>query len=321
MKIGKLIKQKIFRQKSKTDYVARYLVLGFFIILIAVLNPLVINEITLHPIERGLLGDVYDARLPARKEGAGPAPIVTAGSALVVDRASGRFIYHKNVDEVRPIASITKLLTALVFLDQEFVWQDEYAITRQDQIEDGSRVYFRQGEKLTLNDIFKSMLIASANNSALALVHSTGKTEEEFADLMNMRARALGMNNLKVSETTGLSPKNVATAADVAKLFDHAIAQQNIYESLIVPELNIRSLSGFEHKIVNTDKLLTDEDSVIQAGKTGFLPAAGYCFVGLARGTEGQELIIVVLGSESVSSRLAETEELAEWALDNYLWN
>ena len=317
----KMLEKKV---SQGIKFFSRYLVVGISVVVIAllsILNPFVINEGPSQLGQPTLLSDAYAEVLPTRIKRAVPPPEISAESALVVDRESGRYIYHKRIDEPRPLASITKLMTMLVLLDRAVDWSTVYEITEADRVTaEGSQAGLRLREKVMLDDLFKAALVVSANDAVLALVHSQGWAEEEFSAFMNLKAKALGLPATFFVEPTGLDSDNRAPATAVAKILDLALAQEKIASVLSLPDYEFVSESGFKHSLINTNRLVGVSESLITAGKTGFLPKSGYNFVGQARGPAGQELIVVILGSNSINSRLAEAEALVQWVVENYVW-
>ena len=244
---------------------------------------------------------------------------ITAQSALIIDKKTGVILWQKNPEEVRSIASITKLMTALVFLDHNPGWQTEVIIQTSDYRE-GGRIRVYQGERLYVKDLFNASLVASANNATMSLVRSTGLSEEEFVKAMNQKALDLGMTQSNYIEPTGLDPQNVSTAFDINKLAQAAFSHSEIVQATIQSEYQFEVLNTSRTEILkNTDKLLESYLNV-QAGKTGYLDEAGYCLASQIRGPEGQEVRIVVLGSESEASRFQETKALAQWVFGNFRW-
>ena len=244
---------------------------------------------------------------------------VTAPSALIVDKKSGAVLWQKNPEEKRPLASITKLMTALVFLEHQPTAETEITIQPSDN-RGGGRVYVFPGETIKVQDLFNASLVASLNNGIMALVRSTGLKEEEFVAAMNQKARDLGMADTVFIEPTGLDPVNISTASDIIKLMKAAFAQPEIVFATTQAEYSFSVINAARHyTLKNTDKLL-DSYLQIKAGKTGYLDEAGYCLAAEIIGPQGQEILVVVLGSATESDRFQDLKALAQWAFDNYHW-
>lgn len=268
-----------------------------------------------------------EAKIPERNQAGGSLGVkVTAQSFIVVEPESGAILYEKNSRDPRAIASITKLVTALVFLDSNPNWTKE--ITMQDSdYRDGAAPILLLGDKITVKDLFYTMMVASSNEAANALARSTGLTPEEFAYQMNLHAYLLGMKNSSFVEPTGLSADNQASAEDIIKLIEVAFSHSEMrlagatknYKATVINKNQARSMQS-------TDKILkenfgTDDNSYkIEMGKTGFINAAGYCFASEVKDEKNRKLLIAVLGSSSTYDRFIDTKSLAYWVFNNYRW-
>ena len=251
------------------------------------------------------------------------AEIVAAPRAAVLS-PDGRFLFFdKGASEQQPIASITKLMTALVFLETKPTWESGYEITRADMIE-GGRLNFFPGDTVNLRDLFLTSLVASDNGATMALVHATGLSEEEFVARMNEKAKDLRLENTSFADPIGLSVSNVSTAREVAELAQAALARTEISEAVTMPEYRLTTLEGKEVFIESTDHLLFDTapgELEALGGKTGYTDAAGYCFVGRFRSPTGQEFIAAILNSAGKNERFRESKTITRWVLDNYFSN
>lgn len=251
------------------------------------------------------------------------APIdVSAERGAVLDNSDRVFLFSKQADDPQAIASITKLMTALVFLDNNPGWEETYEITREDIIS-GGRLHLFLGEKVKVKELFNTALVASDNGAAMALVHASGLSEEAFIQEMNDRARALGLSQTHFVDPIGLSDHNVSTAREVAWLARTALEQPDIKEAVMKKEYRFTTLNGTEKLAESTDYLLFDSaisPLKVLGGKTGYTDQAGYCFVGLFQTNTGQEFISVVLNSDGRNQRFQESKKLINWALDSYNW-
>lgn len=244
---------------------------------------------------------------------------ITAQSAVIMDERSGLILWQKNPNEVRSLASISKLLAALVFLEHNPGWDAGVAINISDY-QQGGRAYIYNGEIITVRDLFNLSLVASSNSAVSALARSTGLSGADFIMAMNEKAKGLGMENSNFIEPTGLAPENVSTAADIIKLARAAFAKEEIKKATIQKEYSFEVLNNGRKDIVkSTDKLLGSYLKII-AGKTGYLNEAGYCLVSQAHGQKGQSLLVAVLGSATDADRFQDLKALLEWAFDNYAW-
>jgi len=247
---------------------------------------------------------------------------LAADKAYVQSFNNRAVLYSKKADEVQPIASITKLMTALVFLDYNPGWEEVYTITKEDNIE-GGRLNLFLGERVKIKDILATSLIASDNGATLALVNASGLSQDEFVAQMNFKASALGLKQTKFFDPTGLNDANVSTAREVAFFAKEVLSRPEIEKLVKLKEYNFITENGREKKIESTNYLLFDDSennfSVVGA-KTGYTDKAGYCFVGLFAGKDGREIISVVLNSDGRNERFRESKRLVNWVFANYHW-
>jgi len=247
---------------------------------------------------------------------------IKAKRGALFDPADHLFIFQQNADQVQPIASISKLMTALVFLRNNPGWDQIYQITASDNVP-GGLVHLFLGERVKVRDLFYTSLVASDNGATMALVHATGLSEKEFVKQMNQTARQLGLLSTHFLEPTGLSDGNVSTAHDVALLAQAAFSYPEIRQATTMSKYDFQTLGGRDKQIISTDYLLDKSASSsvkVLAGKTGFTDPAGYCFVGLLQGasTSSQPLIVVVLNSDGKNERFLQSKQIFNWALDSY---
>lgn len=247
----------------------------------------------------------------------------TAASAIVVDTKTKTILFSNNSDEVRSLASITKLMTAMVLLDLPINWASTTVISEDDVSGDH---HVKTGEKFSLEDLWHVGLIGSSNTAINALVRSTGMATEKFVDLMNEKAKELRLFSARFSEPTGLSGKNMANALDTAKLLIDALRFEKIYTAVQTGEYYARPLNGNKpRRIWNTNWLLTNwvpnhfkMENI--AGKTGYIDDSGYNFAVSLSDEKKHTIAVVVLGAASNETRFSEARDLAEWVFDNFLW-
>lgn len=228
------------------------------------------------------------------------------------------FLNEKNSAEVQAIASITKLMTALVVLDFEPNWNKVYQIERDDRRE-GGRIYLYLGDKIKVKDLFSLSLIGSANTATAALVNSLNLSEKEFVKLMNDKAKDLGLYNTSFADPVGLSTNNLSNAREVALLAKEALSKSEISEALLTDKIVFSTEQGQSRQVDSTDFLLDEDFSgelEFLGGKTGYIPEAGYCFVAKFRLKDKGEIIVSVLNSENKFSRFEDALNLA-----NFIYN
>jgi D-alanyl-D-alanine carboxypeptidase len=246
----------------------------------------------------------------------------SAKSILIIDDQSKSILYEKNTKEALPLASITKLITALVILDTKPDWNRVIKISKEDQ-RDGGIVYFFSGEEAKLKDVFNVMLVASSNEAALALARNSGITD--FTLAMNKKAAALGMNDSYFFDPSGLDPQNVSSANDLIKLAETAFKAPEIVQAVTASEYQYKILNKQRNnKAVNTDQLL---DSFLNQGeykilgaKTGHLDEAGYCLLLKIKKNSGQSITLALFGAQTINDRWQEAKGLIDWVFRNYQW-
>lgn len=237
---------------------------------------------------------------------------VVAKAWLVMDAETGEILDETNADEVRSIASITKLMTVMIARESGADENAVVALQRSDEV-GGGRLRVPAGTKLTVRNLAASAIVGSANNAANALARSTGLPKEEFVARMNAKAAALGLASTTFADPTGIKPENRSTAREVAVMAKAAFADPWIAEFAARPEYEVATARG-PHPIKNTNKLVGDDSIEVVAGKTGFIYEAGYTLVTRVKKEGKRELIVVVLGDDSQRLTFRDTKVLAERA-------
>lgn len=213
----------------------------------------------------------------------------SASSAILIDAQSGRVLYEQNAHEPRYIASITKLMTALVAMESGHSLDETVTIKREYTGAEGSSMYLREGEELTLEALMYGLLLASGNDAALAVAGFCGGTVEEFVSRMNRKAVLLGMENTRFINPSGLTQEgHVSTAADMAKLAAACMKNEAIAEMVATRTITIGGRTFTNH-----NKLLWRYDGCIGM-KTGYTERSGRTLISCAQ-REGQRLIAVTL--------------------------
>jgi len=265
------------------------------------------------------------AAAPAKIDNRNIGVKLNADKFIAVDVASGRVLLEKNANVAQPLASITKLMTALVILDQKPDWNRSVVMKEIDETM-GAKPHLYRGEEMTFMDLWKAGLISSDNNAIMAMVRYSGLTGNEFVLAMNAKASELGLINSHFDDPTGLSPFNVSTATDVAKILAAALSRTEISETVIQEQYQFTVKNNNKNRnLTNTDILissfLNDEKYGYRliGGKTGTLPEAGYCLaVEVAK--HDQNVIFVILGSTSIEQRFIDAKSLVDWVFSNYNW-
>ncbi len=247
---------------------------------------------------------------------------VTARSAIVIDEMTGRRLWQKNPDLVTPIASITKLMTVLVWKQHQPAdgLDAIHRITPADDTPGGKELDLPYDTEVSADQLLHLALIASYNDAALALAHTTDVSDDEFVQEMNATAQALGLSHMHFTDPTGLGVDNTATAADIAQLAA-AVFSDDSLASITRQSDYSTSVSSGTVTTTTTDLLLFDPSLDIEAGKTGYIDEAGYCFVTRVRVPDTDRAVwIVVLGSTTDEQRFEDVKTIFQWTIDHYQW-
>ncbi len=237
---------------------------------------------------------------------------LNSGAAMVMDQASGETLYGKNITSVVPIASITKLMTAMVVLDAHLDPNEEIAVTDDDvDYLRNSSSRLRVGAVATREDMLHMALMASENRAASALGRAYPGGREAFVAAMNRKAQALGLSGTHYADSTGLSSTNVSTANDLADLVRTAHRYDKIREFTTMSNYTA-TVSGRPMYFHNTNRLVSSPDWDIGLSKTGFINEAGRCLVMQAT-LAGRAVVIVLLDSLGSSMRLADAARIRKW--------
>ncbi|MDD4901310.1 MAG: serine hydrolase [Patescibacteria group bacterium] len=239
---------------------------------------------------------------------------LAAENGVIMDCANNDLFFSKRPDRSWPIASITKLFTAYTFLDYNPGWNSSYEIKPADRRE-GGRVYLFTGEIVTVKDLFYFSLVGSDNTATAALVQSTGLSEEEFIKKINRKIEGLGFKNTRIVDPVGLQDGNISTAREVALFAKIALADEEISKASLTKKYEFYTKQGKKKTIISTDDLLynfPNEEVNILGGKTGYINSSGYCLVGQFKNHQGREIVTVVLGADSDSSRFVLTKKLVD---------
>lgn len=262
---------------------------------------------------------------PQRKPSNSLGVLTTANSALVLDKRTQSILFDKASTDQRSIASITKLMTALVLQDLSLDMQRVITIDQSDYIA-GGKVHFYTGEEFILQDLWLAGLIASDNVAIRSMVRNSGLTFEEFIEAMNTKATELGMTQSKFVEPTGINANNVSSAHDVALLLQEALSNTEISDAVRRPSYTFSPLNKELYRTASNTNILVnsylnEQPYEIHGGKTGFTYEAGYCLAVIVEGPENKDdLVVVVLGADTITDRFQEVKGLIDWTYENYIW-
>jgi serine-type D-Ala-D-Ala endopeptidase (penicillin-binding protein 7) len=258
-----------------------------------------------------LLREAQEPRFRLDDSGA-LVPDVRAEAAIIYDSATGHVLWESNSQNQRSIASITKVMTAVVFMEDSPNLSDEIVVQSSD-VRAASTTYIRAGYRITKGDLLHLTLIASDNAAARALARVSSLGSEAFIARMNSKAAELGLTNTSYADPSGLLSANVSSAYDMAKLITYVSGDERIASVMRTQTYTVTA----GRRVINihsTNQLVMNGDVDVQAGKTGFITKSGYCLATLLRLPQGgPEVAVVVLGAKSNAGRFWETRHLFNW--------
>lgn len=259
---------------------------------------------------------------PIKKDLDSYGVVTSADSTIVIDVASGATLYAEAPDDVRPMGSITKLMSAMVFFDTKPNLDSTVTLIKDDYV-GGGRVYLKFDDAVLLRSVLGASLVGSDNTATHALARLSGLGDAAFIQAMNDKAAVLGMQNSHFVDTSGLSSDNASTARDLSILLRAAKKYSTIAAYMTKNSYDVTQHDGFTVHIPSTDLLLSSPlntgDYIVTAGKTGYIPEAGYCLA-TAVEHDGHEIIIVVLGAEAKDDRFNDAAALATWSFNTFVW-
>jgi D-alanyl-D-alanine endopeptidase (penicillin-binding protein 7) len=241
-------------------------------------------------------------------------PFLKSSGALVLDATTGQTLYAKNADEVTPIASITKLMTAMVVLDARLPLDEPIQITTEDiDLVKNTRSRLPIGSHFRRDDLMRLALMASDNRAASALGRNYPGGLAAFVDAMNAKAKSLGLTATRFVDSSGLAPNNVSSAQDLGYLVAAAARYELIREYSTTEAVNV-TLPDSKRKLsfVNTNRLVRGGDWQIGLSKTGYISESGMCLVMQAM-IANQPIVIVLLDSWGKLTRVADAQRIRKW--------
>ncbi len=240
-------------------------------------------------------------------------PQLSSNIALIFDEQSQRSLYNKNAGVVAPIASITKLMTAMVVLDAMLPLEEQVSVDVADlDTLKGTRSRLRIGMSFTRSEMLKLALMASENRAASALARSYPGGTAAAVAAMNAKAQALGMTNTKFYDPTGLNSDNVSTAQDLVKMVAAARNYSLIHEYTTAGSHSVDGWGGRELRFNNTNPLVRNASWDIGVSKTGFINEAGRCLV-MEATINQRPVIIVLLDSAGKRTRIGDANRIKKW--------
>ncbi len=271
---------------------------------------------------------------PVMKPSASKFAVPTAHSAIIIDTDSQETLFEDDADEQRPIASLTKLMTALIVVESVKDLDEVVTIGEEAVYAEGTRVgcprsgycigeRLKVGERITVRDLLKAALMNSANDAAIALGNHLGTTQAGFATIMNKRAGELGMTGTHFCTSSGLEPDGrehecYSSARDVAKMTIQALKYDVLWQMMRLEETKITSVDGkYQHEIFNTDELLGQMPNLIGT-KTGFTPLAGRTLLAVAHHPESNHRVVAVVLDDQY--RWQSIRSMFDWSFQSFDW-
>ena len=246
---------------------------------------------------------------------------LNAKSAILMEEATGNILYESNPDERLPIASVTKVMTMLLIMEAvdsgKISLDDMVTVSENAMSYGGSTMFLETGEQLTVNDMLKGIAVASANDGCVAMAEHLAGSESAFVDMMNEKAKELGMGNTHFMNTNGLDEDDhYSSARDVAIMSRELMKHETIFN---YTSIWMDTLRGGKFQLANTNKLIRFYDGA-NGLKTGSTSKALCCLSAAAKRNDMQ-LIAVVLGAPTSAERFASAKSLLDYGFANYAVN
>lgn len=247
-----------------------------------------------------------------------------ADSAILLERDTGKLLFDKNAHEKLPPASMTKIMTLLLIMEQlekgSLKLDETVRVSERAASMGGSQIFLEAGEEMTVNDLLKGIAIASGNDASVAMAERVAGSEEEFVSLMNKKVKELKLKDTKFQNTTGLpADDHYSTAYDMAIIAKELLKYESITNYTSVYEDYLRKGQENEFWLVNTNKLVRFYPGV-DGLKTGFTNEAKYCLTATAE-KDGMRVIAVVMGAKTTKERNASVSEMLDYAFNKFQTN
>jgi D-alanyl-D-alanine endopeptidase (penicillin-binding protein 7) len=239
-------------------------------------------------------------------------PDIRAEAAIIYNPQNGKVLWESHSQDQRSIASITKVMTAAVMLEDSPDLAAPVVVQRAD-VRNASTTYLRAGDQITKGDLLHLLLIASDNAAARVLARTSPHGADGFIARMNAKAKELGLTSTTYADPSGLLSENVSSAYDMARLITYVSGDDRI-AGIMQKDTYVAAAGRRKITIHSTNQLVRMGDVDVEAGKTGFIRKAGYCLATLLRLPQGgPQVAVVVLGAKSNAGRFWETRHLFNW--------
>lgn len=244
-----------------------------------------------------------------------------AKSAIMIEASTGTVLFEKNADEKLPPASMTKMMSMLLIVEsveKEIIhWDDMVTVSENASSMGGSQILLETNEKMSVEDLFKGIAVASGNDAVVAMAEKIAGTEQGFVDMMNKRASELRLSNTQFKNPHGLDASNhYSSARDMAIIARELVKHEKVLEFTSIYEDYLRENTDRKFWLVNTNKLVRFYDGV-DGLKTGYTEPAGYCLTATAE-RDGMRIITVVMGEPDSKVRSSETTAMLDYAFAQY---
>lgn len=244
-----------------------------------------------------------------------------AKSAIMIEASTGKVLFEKNADEQLPMASMTKMMTMLLIMENiesgNLKWDEMITASEYASSMGGSQIFLEAGEVMSVRDLVKGIAIASGNDAAVAMAERIGGTEGEFVKMMNEKARELGLENTSFRNACGLDSDNhYSSARDMAIIARELVKYDEILEYTGTYEDYLRKDTDNSFWLVNTNKLVRYYQGV-DGLKTGYTDKSGYCITTTAK-RDNLRFITVVMGEPTSAIRNSETTAMLDYGFNTY---
>lgn len=250
--------------------------------------------------------------------------LINGKSGLLMEIDSGEILFEKNKDERLAVASMTKMMSLIIIMEKlengELELDDVVTASKNASGMGGSQIYLETGEKMTVRELIKGITMASANDATVAMAERIAGSEEKFVEMMNSKAKEMGLQNTNFVNSTGLDEKNhYSSSYDMALIAKELISHETILDFTAVYEDYLRVDTPNKFWLVNTNKLVRLYEGA-DGLKTGFTDNALYCMAVTAK-RNGMRLIAIVLGEPKGNTRNKEIAELLDYGFNTYKVN
>lgn len=251
----------------------------------------------------------------------GIEPSARVKSTVTVDIDNSQILFSYNEKEPLAMASLTKMMTAIVALENLPNLDAVVTVSRQAALVEGSKMHLWIDEKITLRDLLYGLILKSGNDAALAIeeYYNSLASNNNFIEKMNDKAKTLGLKNTQFFDSAGIA-ENKSTALELSMLLDYALRNKTFAQIASTVQYNTKALNGsLEHNMTTTNRLLRTRADTI-AGKTGYSETANYNFINAFRSPQNHRIVVVVLGASDHDSRFDECNKIIDWVYGAYRW-